>query len=190
MPYIAGYHIAEEARVSVRGGVAEYIQQVHTVYDHYISADILTGEYIVRILYGINNPAARVGDYNGMTRRAETGLVYVLNDKGEVRSRLDVTVDDIGEVDVADRIAVAEDDNILGAARNEVHNAEQSLKARAVKLPHALCVICGDEGGQYLYAARAARKVPVLSRADMVEQRLVVVVGYHSDLRYAGVYHI
>ncbi len=109
---------------------------------------------------------------------------------GEIRPVLKVSADDGGEIDIAYRVAVGEDDHVCSASRYEIRGRDERSEPGKGCGILAARVVGGDVRRKDLDARRAPGKVPVLAVPDVIEKRAVVVAGHQSDSGYARIDHV
>ena len=107
--------------------------------------------------------------------------------RGDIRTALLVRVKEQVEINIANRVAVAEQDIFVSRARYE--------RSAAYKRVNSVCkqsagILCGVERRQNEHTLALAGKIPRLARAEVIHQRTVVALGYNADLGDAGVDHI
>ena len=93
-------------------------------------------------------------------------------------------------IDIANSVTVRHNDMFLITSADKAHYSHKRLKSCGIELIRLGACVRRDKGRKYFDTARASRKVPVLSRTDMVKKRLVVIMcndTYFCDIR---VYHI
>ena len=116
--------------------------------------------------------------------------LYGPRDYSYVGVLLDMIVDDLSQVYIADAVTIRENDIFLSALGDEIGNSHQRLKSRGIKLCGTRVTVCRDEGREYSYTARAACEIPVLTRTDMIHKRLIVVMCDYAYLGDTRIYHI
>ena len=177
--------------ISVRYGIVKHIQKKRLVEHHNVGAYVLLAGHDLGILRKIGYHAVVIGINDslaaGKHRSAE--IRGFCNDSNISRVFL-MLLNNIRKVKIAYHIAVGKNDKLLLAARYKLHSAHQRLKPCGIKLACAGIVECGYKRRQYHYSAAAARKVPVLTGADVIHQRAVIVVGNDAHLGDSRVYHI
>ena len=142
------------------------------------------------MLGNIVDAPEQVGVHENLLADAVVRHLLAVRDQCDVGAGLDVPVENLLIVDRTDAVAVGHDDIFFARTRDEVERAFEQLKPRGIEQLALVGVVGGDERGEQLDAAAAAGKVPVLTGADVIHQRLVVVIGDDADLGDVRVDHV
>ena len=165
------------------------VLQISTGSNHDVGADGHVALLEV-LLCKVGHSAALVHTDNGHGAFNVHGTcVNNLSYKGQVCAALFVCFQHSLEVDVADHVAVGHHNIILGAAIDKVDRTLERIQSGAVDTGSG-GIKHGDVRRQNLDTARTASQIPVLTVADMVKQRLIIVVGNHAHLGNIGIDHI
>ena len=107
--------------------------------------------------------------------------------RGDIRTALLVRVKEQVEINIANRVAVAEQDIFVSRARYERRTADKRVNSVCKQ---SAGILCGVERRQNEHTLALAGKIPRLACAEVIHQRAVVALSYNADLGDAGVDHI
>ena len=182
--------VMRKACVAVCNGIGNDVLQIRTADNHQI------GVCIIAALCG--SGVGKRGDTSVLVNAEHVGvlteqrILYVdlFGNQRNIRLGANVLLDNGREVDVHNHVAIAEHDVVGAAAVDKVGRAHQCFKSALVELACGVVLVSGNVWGQELDAARTACQIPVLARADVVHQRLVIVVRNDTNGCDVGVDHV
>ena len=138
--------------------------------------------------HDVGDPSLRVGLQRRLRIARDVADLALHGDEGRLGVVRLMEGDHVGEIDIAEMVAVGQNDGIARQFVDAVADAAKRLEPigvdHRVGLPRFL------PGRQDLDPTRTARQIPVLTRTDVVHERTEVVVGDDVDVGDVRVHHI
>ena len=182
-------YVFGEACVSVSYRIGDDLFEIFSADNENADVNVFKAVLDSGIVDDIGDLSLFVGVDDGDRAIAVVCDVAALDTEGDIRAGVDVLFHHCRKVKVANRIAIGKDNDFFFTVGDEIADAYESIKTGFVKEVTAVCK-SSDIRRENFDTALTARKVPIFTGSDMIHERLVVIVGYKSDVVDAGVDHV